>query len=957
MLETGYRQLIAGPLMKGGEAFGMVCFNAKQPDFYSAQDLPLFQAIAEQLAVVVANILANEEILEREREKTQLLKVSEAISTIRDAKSLFSSLSDIIQSIIAFDEAPMIFLLDEQSQYYRIFYSKVFDPSANLSSLDAWQQGENLVATDAIATYLIEQNHALVLNLQQALEQWRDFPGKQTMLDLALKECLVAPLRVKDSLTGFLCVWSRKEGKFEIPKLNLFQAIADQVAVAIANILANEEILAREQEKTLLLSISEDIASVRGKKDLLNVVVQKIKPLFDFYDCGILILDKDRRSFYDLAVLHPQIDDSAVNHQLHRDGFYRLGGLPYPGSALEHFIQQLEGASGPVLVDYPSLPLHYSDAPLLASLVAGGYQQALAGLLRTGGEVFGCFMINARQANFFQPNQFPLFQNVVEQLSVAVANILANEELAGQAQEKALQVAVTEALHRGNTWETRFEALARTLQQFVPFDYAAIGLNSDPARGQVSGFRRVGSDEYQVLSMESLARVVNLPPEKFDSLRQAAVRAVVPGQPHLLAGPDFVAQNRQHPFKALLARTFKLATNLEVPVPLRQGHFLISLYSQHAATYSAAHLQLLGSLTGVFTDTVEKLLAYEEVNRLNERLAIEKDYLEEELKTNHNFEEIIGTGPQIQQAFRQVSQVAPTDATVLLLGETGTGKELFARALHNASPRKHKVLVKVNCAALPAQLIESELFGHEKGAFTGAVERRLGKFELADGGTLFLDEVGELPLELQPKLLRALQEKEIERVGGQKPIHVDVRVVAATNRDLAQEVAAGRFRQDLYYRLLVFPITLPALRERPDDIPLLARHFLHKFGKRFGRQVRSIAPAALQQMQAYDWPGNVRELEHLIEQSIILSETSTLELARPLVRTRHAAPISSAEPEFKSWQDAERDNILAVLRFTGGRIRGKGGAAELLDIKANTLDSRMQKLSIGKEYTVSAPAE
>jgi GAF domain-containing protein len=451
MLETGYRQLIAGPLMKGGRAFGMVCFNAKQPDFYSAQDLPLFQAIAEQLAVVVANILANEEILEREREKTQLLKVSEAISTIRDAKSLFSSLSDIIQSIIAFDEAPMIFLLDEQSQYYRIFYSKVFDPSANLSSLDAWQQGKNLVATDAIATYLIKQNHALVLNLQQALEQWRDFPGKQTMLDLALRECLVAPLRVKDSLTGFLCVWSRSEGKFEIPKLNLFQAIADQVAVAVANILANEEILAREREKQQLLLISNDLANVRTREDFWPVLNRRIAHVFGESDTATLYLLKpDGRLFF--AAQHKH-EDFILEHPLlvaaqGPDGSLAVEGTPF---------EQILAADGAFTETVTQWAQRYPSFWGLEMCRLVKIEQLILAPLRYQGKTVGCWLLGNQDGYGLKDQE--LFQAVTDQLSVAVANILANEELASQAQEKALQVAVTEALHRGNTWEDPVRSL------------------------------------------------------------------------------------------------------------------------------------------------------------------------------------------------------------------------------------------------------------------------------------------------------------------------------------------------------------------------------------------------------------------------------------------------------------------------------------------------------------------
>jgi formate hydrogenlyase transcriptional activator len=297
--------------------------------------------------------------------------------------------------------------------------------------------------------------------------------------------------------------------------------------------------------------------------------------------------------------------------------------------------------------------------------------------------------------------------------------------------------------------------------------------------------------------------------------------------------------------------------------------------------------------------------------------------------------------------FNSIEQVAPTDYTVLIQGETGTGKELIARAVHNRSTRKTKALIKLNCAALPTNLIESELFGHEKGAFTGAVDKRVGKFELAHGGTIFLDEIGELPLELQPKLLRVLQEKEIERVGGKGSIYCDVRVIAATNRDLHQEVVAGRFRQDLYYRLNVFPINLPPLRDRKEDLIPLANFFLAKIAKKLGKRLTGLSKTSLEQLQNYHWPGNIRELEHLLERAAIMSTTPEISLRESLTTHSTSTPLASQSATFvKPFDQAERDNILAALKQANYRIRGNGGAAELLNIKPTTLEAKMIRMDI-----------
>jgi transcriptional regulator with GAF, ATPase, and Fis domain len=295
-------------------------------------------------------------------------------------------------------------------------------------------------------------------------------------------------------------------------------------------------------------------------------------------------------------------------------------------------------------------------------------------------------------------------------------------------------------------------------------------------------------------------------------------------------------------------------------------------------------------------------------------------------------------------------QVAHVDSTVLILGETGTGKELIARAIHNLSSRKSRPLIKVNCAALPAQLIESELFGHEKGSFTGATDKRTGKFELANGSTIFLDEIGELPLELQAKLLRVLQEKEIERIGGEKSIRVDVRIIAATNRNLEKEVAEGKFRSDLYYRLNIYPIELPALRDRKDDIPLLAAFFLRKLSNKLGKKISGISPDVMEELISNDWPGNVRELEHTIERSMLLTNGKTitaLHLSKP-VMIESVMGKGIFQP--KKLTDNERELILQTLQHTRGKIRGTGGAAELLDILPTTLEARMKKLGIRKEF-------
>jgi transcriptional regulator with GAF, ATPase, and Fis domain len=347
--------------------------------------------------------------------------------------------------------------------------------------------------------------------------------------------------------------------------------------------------------------------------------------------------------------------------------------------------------------------------------------------------------------------------------------------------------------------------------------------------------------------------------------------------------------------------------------------------------------------------------AFEEILLLTKKLEQEKNYLLDEINLTNNIQEIIGNSHPINYALNKVKQVAPLDATVLILGETGTGKELIAKAIHNLSNRKENTFITVNCAALPVQLIESELFGHEKGSFTGALEKRIGKFEVANGGTIFLDEIGELPLEIQAKLLRVLQEKEFERLGGKSTVHSDVRIIAATNRDLEKEVEQRKFRSDLFFRLNVFPIIVPPLRERKEDVPILVKYFIDKYSKKLGRDLKSIKKTDMDMLIKYNWPGNIRELEHIIERAIIVSEGTNLNFEILL-----GSNLLQTEPDFKSFKtlvENEKEHIINALKIANGKVTGENSAAQLLGINGKTLGSKMRKLNIKRQFTITTDSK
>jgi formate hydrogenlyase transcriptional activator len=355
-------------------------------------------------------------------------------------------------------------------------------------------------------------------------------------------------------------------------------------------------------------------------------------------------------------------------------------------------------------------------------------------------------------------------------------------------------------------------------------------------------------------------------------------------------------------------------------------------------------------------------MAFNEVSELKDKLALEKLYLEDEIRTELKFEEIVGKSEAIRRVLQQVETVAPTDSTVLIYGETGTGKELIARALHNLGARHSNPFVKLNCAAIPTGLLESELFGHERGAFTGAITQRVGRFELANRGTMFLDEIGEVPLELQPKLLRVLQEREFERLGSTRTLRTDARLIAATNRDLEALVKDQKFRSDLYYRLNVFPVRIPSLRERPDDIPLLVRHFVQQLSRRLGKSIDTIASETMSALVRYPWPGNIRELQNVIERAVILTtgpvlrvqvdELHASEPERPVPTSLPAAP--PVQNMRAALDEVERQQILAALEKANWIVAGPNGAAAILGMKRSTLQSRMQKLGIRIARTTSS---
>ena len=548
----------------------------------------------------------------------------------------------------------------------------------------------------------------------------------------------------------------------------------------------------------------------------------------------------------------------------------------------------------------------------------------------------GALGFASAEEDAFADADVELLQQLTGQVALAVDNVLhheaaqrAQQELARERDRLRLLLEVNNALVSNLEPRALFRAIATCLRRVVSHDYTSL---------TVYDARRNAFDMWAIefAGKGFVKEHMSVPLEG-----SPAGAAFTAGRPVRLERADLERLSAEIA-RLLLAEGIQSMCCVPLTVHDRRlGTLNVGRFGSEP--FTAEDADLLAGVANQVAFSVENALAFQEIAELKDRLAAEKVYLEDELRTDYNFEEIIGDSPALKRVLHEVETVAPTDSAVLVLGETGTGKELIARAIHDLSGRRGRTFVKINCAAIPTGLLESELFGHERGAFTGAIAQKIGRFELADGGTIFLDEVGDIPLELQPKLLRVLQEQEFERLGSTRTKRVDVRLVAATNRNLEEMVAAGAFRNDLYYRLNVFPITLPSLRERPEDIPALVRHFVQKFARRMKKRIETIPADAMAALCRYAWPGNVRELENAIERAVILTSGLALRVPASEFPTRVVPPSGDGTLEA-----TEREAVVRTLRETDWVLGGPHGAAARLGLKRTTLQSRMRKLGISR---------
>jgi transcriptional regulator with GAF, ATPase, and Fis domain len=687
----------------------------------------------------------------------------------------------------------------------------------------------------------------------------------------------------------------------------------------------------------LMQYISDAVGSIRDPEELFRTVTDKLRLVFEFDSVVIITFDKERR--------YSNVIFEMLRFQL-PDGIERKK-RPIAGSWIEPHMADVSVSVfsiDEVLDRYPA------DFPVPHVLYDVGMRQVVLSPLRTGGKVIGFLNFVSRDEKNWSENDKELLATLSSPIAVAVSNTLAYEELRLREAQTVMQLAVNNALLTIKDRSRMLLAVCEQIDKQVPCTFLGIRVMGDDGRFRIyDNFMREDGRGFLPVSSTEKLDVTD-----FDEIARESFSLIT--NPGCYGGEAFLQLCAKYRILAVVKEKFGVCSLLTVPLWDTPGSRAGLIISDTSRSFDERDLATVSLIVPQLSLALQNYLAFEEIDELRRKLEGERTCLIEEIKAGHNFEEIIGNSAPLASVLHRVSQVGQTDATVLIQGETGSGKELFARALHNLSNRKHRVLIKINCATLPGTLIESELFGHEKGSFTGAIERRIGKFELAEGGTVFLDEIGELPLELQAKLLRVLQERELERLGGKMVIKVDVRVIAATNRDLAKEVAEGRFREDLFFRLNVFPLSIPSLSERRDDIPILAAHFAAKFSREFGKPLRQFKESDMQRLVARKWKGNIRELAHLVEQAVIVSEGSSLDFST-ILSLPELSVERSISGEVKTMHDfeldialMEKELIVKALERSNGRVSGAGGAAERLAMHPKTLYSRIEKLHIQKRY-------
>jgi formate hydrogenlyase transcriptional activator len=854
-----------------------------------------------------------------------LIQVSEAIATHRHLTTLFRDLAKRLPAIVPF-EYIALYLHDPEKKVMRVDMLGTADADSIPPGLEVPVDG----SFSGIA--FTTQQPVIVRNREQASR----FPLTLSLMQKTGTESFcILPLTTIVRRLGAMGFGSSSAHAFDESELEFLQLVVKQVAVAVDNVLHDESAaavqaqLSHERDRLrLLLEVSESVASHQNLSELVHDLAQRLPRVVPFDYINLTLHDPVRNVMRLHLLVAPT--ESTV----------------YPGFELP-----LESPSGvawqtqqPVMVEDVETEPRFQH---LAKLLRENQVRSWCAVpLTTALRRLGAMGFGGQTRTVYQEEDLNFLQQVANQVAVAVDNVLHHESaqsaqqlLTRERDRLQLLLEVNNAVVSHLDLDDVFDAVSACLRRVIPHEGSSLLLFE----------AGTGTFRLHVLRLDtsqSWTQEGQTAEQGCD--RSPAGIAVATKRPMLFGEEDLRGLAMQSKCaEALLTEAFK--SYCCVPL-LSHDRILgtINVGSSRANAFSPGDVELLGQVAQQVAIAVENGLAYRQIADLKEKLNSEKLYLEDEIRTERNFGEIIGESAGLKQVLHQVEIVAPTDSTVLIQGETGTGKELIARAIHGFSGRRGRTFVKLNCAAIPTGLLESELFGHEKGAFTGAITQKTGRFELAHGGTLFLDEVGDIPLELQSKFLRVLQEQEFERLGGTRTIRVDIRLVAATNCDLAAMVDEKRFRSDLYYRLRVFPILSPPLRERREDIAPLVRYFTQKFARRMNKRIETISSATMATLCQYHWPGNIRELENFIERAVILSRGSRLDVPLAELTQAPKAPVVDAVRSPTTLEHAEREHIRRALHESNWRIGGASGAAARLGMKRTTLQSKMARLGIAR---------
>lgn len=870
-------------------------------------------------------------------EKETLLSLNNDIASIRDKKEILKKIHPKLKKLFNTEDI-FICVLDKKNDTLNPFLRVAGKNRIDYPGYENWMNS-NFPIHDGFIDTILNAKKPIVFDIEEICN-WSMAPGYIKISRAAgIAESLSKSLYHGGELIGILTLWSQQKNAFTAHHMSLIEKIADQVSVLIINILANEEIKTREKEKDILLSVSKELNSIRNKIELLPLLKKQFEELSFYSDVTIAKVDRNNQTFSAFLVNE---ESSRANHPGYaqmRDAHHN-----FPDGVFEVALH----SEKPVVFDLQELVNRDNPLSYIKFLYENGTVEMVGISLRDRNREIGAlFLFSGRRLSFTEL-QLSLVQGIGNQLGTVVANLLANDEISVRENEKSILLTLSNEIAAVRNKDDLFRVVSCNLKELFAMTGFAIGLVNDDRQTHSPYLFDL---EDNICNHPDFQEIVS---QKFDITDGLFDTVLNSDEPVSLYVDDLPSGSGT---PAYVTFWKKMGIPLIIGVPLRVGETNLGVLFFHIDPdfVSALRNNLLKGVCSQISIALSNILAnekiskqLEEIRNYKEQLEEEKQYLQEEVSSGYSYSDIIGNGPEIQKVFHQLSQVSFTDSTVLILGETGTGKELVARAIHNSSPRREKLMVKVNCAAMPANLIESELFGHERGSFTGATERRIGKFELANHGTLFLDEIGEMPPELQVKLLRAIQEREIERVGGKSTIRIDVRIIAATNRDLQKEVDEGNFRRDLFYRLNVFPIVMPALRERKKDIPLLISHFINKYSKNTGKPVKVVSKKVMKQLIAYEWPGNVRELEHLMERTLLTTTTKTIKDVHLPLHNKQELRKALEDEYLKSHEENERDHIIRVLNKCNGKIYGPGGAADILRLRVSTLNSKIKKLGIKK---------